>query len=250
MTSRGYILAVNGARPPATSPLLQATAVERRFGAARVLRGVSLTVHSGECHLVVGPNGAGKSTLLRILAGLARPSAGTVRIGGAAPGEGPVVRRDVGFLSHQSLLYDDLTAAENLGFAARLYGLPDGPGLVRRGLAAVGLSDRADEPVRRLSRGLMQRVAIARAVLHAPQLLLLDEPFTGLDPVATGQVVAVLRAELSLGRALILVSHDVREAWPLATHAHALIGGAMALSIRAEGPVEDFLARYAEAIRG
>ena len=241
---------MTGASPLATVPLLQATSVERRFGAARVLRGVSLAVHPGECHLVVGPNGAGKSTLLRILAGLARPSAGSVLLRGVSPGDRPEVRRDVGFLSHQSLLYDDLTAAENLRFAARLYGLPDAPALVGRGLAAVGLADRANDPVGRLSRGLLQRVAIARALLHGPQLLLLDEPFTGLDPVATDQVVAVLRAELSLGRAMVLVSHLVRDAWSLATHAHALIAGELAFSLRADGPVEDFLARYAEAMRG
>ena len=241
---------MTGVQPPATSPLLQATSVERRFGAWRALRDVSLAVFPGECHLVVGPNGAGKTTLLRILSGLARPSAGSVLIEGVAPGGRPEIRRKVGFLSHQSLLYDDLTAAENLDFTARLHGLPDAPGLVRRGLAAVGLAERAHEPVRRLSRGLMQRVAIARALLHGPQLLLLDEPFTGLDPVAMSQVVAVLRAELSLGRALVLVSHEVREAWPLATHAHALIEGRIALSTRVEGPVEGFLARYIEAMRG
>ena len=215
-----------------------------------MLRGISLRVYPGECHLVVGPNGAGKSTLLRVLAGLARPTSGSVALSGQSPGGHPAARRGIGFLGHQSLLYDDLTAAENLELAARLYGLADGPSLVARGLAAVGLTDRAGDPVRRLSRGLVQRVAIARSLLHGPALLLLDEPFTGLDPVATGQVVSVLRAELSLGRAMVLVSHDVREAWGLATHAHALVGGSFAISGPAGGTVGDFLAGYGEVIRG
>lgn len=241
---------MTGAPFPATSPLLQATSLERSFGATRVLRGISLAVRPGECHLVVGPNGAGKSTLLRILAGLARPSAGTVAVGGASPGRDPGVRRSIGLLSHQSHLYDDLSAAENLTFAARLYGLPDPAGTARGRLAALGLRERSDEPVRRLSRGLMQRVAIARALLHGPALLLLDEPFTGLDSLATGQVVALLREELRRGLALVLVSHDVREAWPLATHAHALIRGGWTITGPVAGTMEDFLTRYGAGIRG
>ncbi len=241
---------MTGAPFPATSPLLQATSLERRFGAARVLRGISLAVRRGECHLVVGPNGAGKSTLLRILAGLARPSAGTVTVGGASPGRDPAIRRSIGLLSHQSHLYDDLSAAENLTFAARLYGLPDPAGTARGRLAAVGLGERLDEPVRRLSRGLMQRVAIARALLHGPALLLLDEPLTGLDPVATSQVIALLREERDRGRAIVLVSHDVREAWPLATHAHVLIRGEWAITGPVGGTVEEFQARYGAAMHG
>jgi ABC-type multidrug transport system ATPase subunit len=200
--------------------------------------------------LVVGPNGAGKSTLLRILAGLARPSAGTVTVQGASPGRDPAIRRSIGLLSHQSHLYDDLTAAENLTFSARLYGLPDPAGTARSRLAAVGLRERSDEPVRRLSRGLMQRVSIARALLHGPALLLLDEPFTGLDLLATDQVLALLREELARGRALVLVSHDVREAWSLATHVHVLIRGEWAVTGPVDGTVEEFLARYGEAMRG
>jgi len=198
----------------------------------------------------VGPNGAGKSTLLRILAGLARPSGGGVTLRGTAPGREPASRRAIGLLSHQSHLYDDLSAAENLAFAARLYGVPDPEGTARARLAALGLAERADEPVRRLSRGLLQRVAIARALLHAPTLLLLDEPFTGLDPQATSQVTTMLRTELLRGAAVVLVSHEVREAWPLATHAHALIRGGWALSGPVAGPVEQFLARYREALDG
>jgi len=198
----------------------------------------------------VGPNGAGKSTLLRILAGLARPSAGSVAVCGASPGRDPAIRRAIGLLSHQSQLYDDLSAAENLTFAARLYGLSDPAGTARQSLVTFGLGERSDEPVRRLSRGLLQRVAIARALLHGPALLLLDEPFTGLDALATDQVVALLGEELTRGRALVLVSHEVREAWPLATHVHALVGGEWALTGRVAGTADAFLARYRESLRG
>ncbi len=235
---------------PATVSLLHVNALERRFGAAVALRGISLRVAPGECHLVVGPNGAGKTTLLRLIAGLARPSAGTVTIEGTAPGADPLNRRRIGFLSHQSQLYDDLTAAENLTFAARLHGLADPSGAARRGLAAVGLSERSDEPVRRLSRGMIQRVAIARALLHEPALLLLDEPFTGLDPASGDQVAELLRAQRDAGRGLLLVSHDVHESWELATHAHLLVRGAWAVTGPREGTLEGFLQRYREVLRG
>lgn len=227
---------------PSPTPVLHAHQLERRFGAARALRGVSLTVHAGECHLIAGPNGAGKSTLLRLLAGLARPSAGSVtREGG---------RRSIGLLSHQSQLYGDLTAVENLVFAARLYGVADPRGQARARLAAVGLAERADEPVRGLSRGMVQRVAIARAFLHRPSVLLLDEPFTGLDPQASELTLGLLAAEQAAGHALVLVTHDAQEAWQLATHAHLLVRGAWAFGGPRDAGVEGFLRRCREALHG
>jgi len=236
------------ASPSASPPLLEAASLERRFGAFRALRGVSLTVRPGECHMVVGPNGAGKTTLLRLLAGLARPTAGSVRLSGAILGRDGESRRGIGLLSHQSHLYDDLTSVENLSFAARLYGSPDPVRRARRALDAVGLGGRADEPVRRLSRGMVQRVAIARSLLHQPILLLLDEPFTGLDPAASAQVAALFAAERNAGRALVLVTHEVHEAWELATHAHVLVRGVWTSSGLREGTLETFLARYREGL--
>ena len=236
---------------PAGPPLLLATSLERRFGTQRALRGVSLSVFPSECHLVVGPNGAGKSTLLRLLAGLARPSAGSVHLGGAPLGRDAVARRTIGLLSHQSHLYDDLSAVENLAFAARLHGLVTDPvGNARRSLAAVGLIDRVDEPVRRLSRGTVQRVAIARALMHGPRLLLLDEPLSGLDPAASEQIASLLDDERRTGKGLVLVSHDVHESWELATHVHLLVRGAWVIDEPRSGTLEDFLARYREALRG
>ncbi len=236
--------------PLAEPPLLAAAALTRRFGSARALAGVDLAVWPGECHLVAGPNGAGKSTLLRLLAGLARPSSGTVLLDGRPLAEQPFARRAVGLLSHQSHLYDDLTPAENLEFAARLYGLPDPAGAARAGLASAGLSDRADDAVRRLSRGMVQRVAIARALLHGPRVLLLDEPFTGLDPQSATRVAALLETQRAQGRGLVLVSHEVHESWKLATHAHLLVRGAWALTGPKNGTLDEFLHRYREVLDG
>ena len=235
---------------PTDHPLLDAQNLERRFGPVPVLRGVSLRVAAGECHLVVGPNGAGKSTLLRLLAGLARPSAGRVLLEGIALRDSGEARRRIGMLSHQSHLYDDLTAVENLKFTALLYGLSSGESIARARLHALGLGERCDEPVRRLSRGMVQRVAIARALLHQPALLLLDEPFTGLDPHSSEQVAALLGTERVAGRGLVLVSHDVHEAWELATHVHLLVQGAWSITGPRAGSLEGFLGRYREVLHG
>jgi heme exporter protein A len=200
---------------------------------------------------VVGPNGAGKSTLLRLLAGLARPTAGSVTLDGAPPTREPAGRRSIGLLSHQSHLYDDLSAVENLAFAARLHGLAGDPTAnAQRRLAAVGLTLGIDQPVRTLSRGTVQRVAIARALMHGPRVLLLDEPFSGLDPAATEQITALLDAERRTGKALVLVSHDVHQSWALATHVHVLIQGAWVIDEPRGGTLDEFLTRYRVALHG
>ena len=230
------------------APLLEAQNLERRFGAARALAGVSLSVFPAECHLITGPNGAGKTTLLRLLAGLARPSAGSVSVSGEPLAGQPLVRRGIGLLSHQSQLYGELSPIENLEFAARLYGVSDPTGTARAGLAAVGLSHRAADPVRSLSRGMVQRVAIARALLHRPRVLLLDEPFSGLDVQSSEQTLALLAKERSEGRALVLVTHDAQDAWDLATHTHLLVRGSWALSGPRESSVDGFLRRCREAL--
>src|SRR5689334_3499937 len=158
--------------PSFDGPILDAVGLQRSFGALRVLRGVDVRVGAGEALVVLGPNGAGKTTLLRLLAGLARPSAGEVRVLGRrlAP-SAPDARRPVGFVSHQSMLYDDLTVRENVVLAARLYGIADPGDAARRALDAVGLAGFGEERPRRLSRGLLQRASLARALAHAPRLL-------------------------------------------------------------------------------
>lgn len=234
--------------PAATVPHLQAQGIERRFGSARVLRGVDLTVQAGQLHIIAGPNGAGKTTLLRILAGLSRPSAGSVRIFGHSLREHPEHRREMGLLSHQSILYDDLTPLENLTFAARLYGLADPQGAALAGLDRVGLAHRADDPVRKLSRGMIQRVAIARALLHQPRIMLFDEPFTGLDAPSAARVLEVLRAQLAAGAALLVVTHNLAEVWPIASWISVLVGGRWVIDEPRPDDRDAFLSRLHEAL--
>jgi heme exporter protein A len=231
--------------PSSDGPLLAAVGLERSFGPLRALRGVDLQVRPGDALVVVGPNGAGKTTLLRVLAGLARPSAGEVRVlGRRLERSAPEARRPIGFVSHQSLLYDDLTVRENVLLAARLYGVPDPWSAAARVLEAVGLTDRADDRPRRLSRGLLQRASIGRALVHEPRLLLLDEPFTGLDAPSAERLRGLLRDRLAAGLGLILVTHHLEEAWELASRVAVLVGGRWMLEEPRAGELADFLPRY------
>jgi heme exporter protein A len=186
------------------------TAVEveglaRHYGEREALSGVSLSLRAGETLVVFGPNGAGKTTLLRILATLLRPHLGKVRVlGSALPDEAWAVRGRLGLLGHEPLLYRELTARENLRFHARLHDVASER--VEQLLAAVRMEDRADEPIRTLSRGMVQRVAVARAVLHDPELLLLDEPRSNLDPAAAELVEPLIGS--ASGRTRVICSHD------------------------------------------
>jgi heme exporter protein A len=183
--------------------------LERRYGERVALAGVSVSVPAGATLAVLGGNGAGKTTLLRVLAGLLRPHRGTVRVLGAAlPAERWRLPAQVGYLGHEPLLYRELSGRENLRYHARLHDLP--PSRVDELLAAVDVADRADEPVRGLSKGLVQRLAVARAVLHEPPLLLLDEPRANLDPAAVELLEPLIGR--SSGRTRVLVSHDVEGA--------------------------------------
>jgi heme exporter protein A len=231
--------------PSSDGAILDAVGLERAFGALRVLRGVNVRVRAGEALVVAGPNGAGKTTLLRVLAGLARPSSGEVWVLGARVGpSNPDARRPIGFVSHQSMLYDDLTVRENVVLAARLYGLPDPGAAAERALAAVGLDGRGHERPRHLSRGLLQRASIARALVHAPRLLLLDEPFTGLDAQAAERLRGLLAERLSAGLALVLATHHLDEAWQLASRVAVLAGGRWVLEEPRAGELAGFLPRY------
>jgi len=193
--------------------------VGRAYGERVVLRGITLALEAGRTLAVFGSNGAGKTTLLRILAGLLRPQAGSARVlGHRVPAEGHAVRGRVGYLAHEPLLYRDLTARENLAFHARLHAVA--PARVAELLERVGMSGRSDEPIRLLSRGMTQRVAIARAVLHAPELLLLDEPLANLDPGG-----AQLVEPLIGGGTRVLISHDVEQGLAAADLVLGLRGG-------------------------
>jgi ABC-type multidrug transport system ATPase subunit len=178
------------------------------------LDGVSFNLTSGQTLVIFGPNGAGKTTLLKVLAGLIRPQGGSVQVAGG--------RRAIGWIGHQSHLYEQLTVRENLLFWASLYGVPSARREPRAAavLGRLGMSDRADQPVWSLSRGLAQRAAIAKALIHDPSVLLLDEPFTGLDLAAAAELRALLgelRGGGVAGRVLVLATHNVDEGVELAT---------------------------------
>lgn len=191
--------------------------ITRRFGHLTALRDVSLTIPEGQTFALFGPNGAGKSTLLRIIATLGRPSSGTVHIRNIDVRESPEqVRAHIGLISHQTLLYDDLTARENLTFYAKMYGLKNRTQSVDEALDAVGLLDRHQDHVRGFSRGMKQRLTIARATLHQPEILLLDEPFTGLDTAARTLLANMICNLRDKGRTILLVTHDLSQGLVLA----------------------------------
>jgi heme exporter protein A len=207
-----------------STPSLVARGLEKRFGRTAALRGIDLEVAAGTSLAVLGPNGAGKTTLLRLAAGLARPSAGTLELDGR-----PTTHRDsrarVGFVGHATLLYPTLTARENLLFAARLHGVPDPGPRCDRLLAEEGLADVAGRPAGDFSRGMAQRLAIARGLIHEPDLVLLDEPFTGLDRASAERLAARLARLHEGGRSVLLVTHDFERALEVSEAAVVLSGG-------------------------
>jgi heme exporter protein A len=184
---------------------VQVEGLSRHYGEREALSGVSLSLQAGQTLVVFGPNGAGKTTLLRVLATLLRPHAGDVRVlGCSVPEQSWAVRGRIGLLGHEPLLYRELTVRENLRFHARLHDVA--PERVEQLLVQVQLEQRADEPLRSLSRGMVQRAAVARAVLHDPELLLLDEPRSNLDPAAIELVDPLIGA--TSGRTRVICSHD------------------------------------------
>jgi heme exporter protein A len=228
---------------------LRVDGLTRTYGSRFALDGVSFALDAGELLVVLGPNGAGKTTLLKILARLVRPTEGKIRLDGedwlAAPAER---QRAIGVLSHATYLYDGLTALENLRFFGTLYGLPDPDARASDALATVGLEDSAHRRVGHLSRGQAQRVAIARAVLHDPALLLLDEPYAGLDPRAASRLTQALDSLHAAGRTVVLTTHDLGRAPAAATRYLVLLEG----RARSEGslPAGDLGEIYERAVAG
>jgi heme exporter protein A len=208
---------------------LTLTDVSRTFGRRRALARVSFSCGTGDVCGLLGHNGAGKSTLLAILATLLRPSGGDVRYGShTAHTGGAAIRARLGLLGHELQLYPELSAAENLRFFARLYGLRDVERRVGDALALARLADRAADPVSGFSRGMRQRLALERALLHEPRLLLLDEPFTGLDQAAAAALIARLRVLAASGRIVVIATHDLDLAEGLLTRAVILRDGRVA----------------------
>jgi heme exporter protein A len=196
-----------------SSPYLKIRGLKKSFGMKPVLRGIDLTLHAGERMALLGANGAGKTTLLRILAGLTRVENGTITIDGLdLASQTREVRCKVGFVAHQPYLYDDLTAQENLLFFARMYAVKQPQQRAAFLLHYVGLSKKGRELVRSLSRGQLQRLAIARALLHTPQLLLLDEPDTGLDQEGLELLHTLLKEHQEKGGTLLFTTHDLTDA--------------------------------------
>lgn len=214
--------------------------VSRHYGRRRALTRISLACRSGEVLGLLGPNGAGKSTLLSILATLLAPSAGEVRYGAkTAADAGPSLRASLGFLSHDLHLYPELTAAENLRFFARLYGLADVGARVDEALDRSGLASRRDDVVSGFSRGMRQRLALERALLHQPRLLLLDEPFTGLDDASVAALVARLRERRAAGRIVVVVTHDLDVAEQLLDKVAVLKEGRLVAFDDAQGRIRE-----------
>jgi heme exporter protein A len=184
--------------------------LSRHFGRRKALSRISFAARSGTIVGLLGPNGAGKSTLLGILATLLEPSTGAVRYGAhRARAAGAALRARIGLLGHDLYLYPELTARENLAFFAELYGDRTPGASADRALARAGLADRAGDPVSSFSRGMRQRVALERALVHDPRLVLLDEPFTGLDDASLGALVTRLRDLRGQGAIVILATHDL-----------------------------------------
>lgn len=203
----------------------------KRFGLKTVLRGVDFNVQPGEFVALLGPNGAGKTTFLRILASLSRASLGEVQIAGyRLPQEAAQVRARLGVVSHLPLLYGDLTAEENLRFYARMYSIPSIETRVTEVLEMVGLESRRRDLVRTFSRGMQQRLSIGRAVLHDPEVVLFDEPYTGLDQDASSMLDDVLKTVAAKGRTVIMTSHDLARAEDLATRFDILSRGVISAS--------------------
>jgi heme exporter protein A len=205
----------------------------KTFGLKSVLRGLEFHVDRGEFVALVGPNGAGKTTFLRILASLSRPSMGEVRVAGyRLPAQAAAVRVRLGVVSHQPLLYGDLTAEENLFFYSRMYGLADLEHRVGAVLEMVGLQARRRDLVRQYSRGMQQRLAIGRAILHDPDVLLFDEPHTGLDQEAAAMLDTLLMDVAARGRTVVMTSHNLDRAADLAERIDILSKGVIAASVR------------------
>ncbi|MEX1247537.1 MAG: heme ABC exporter ATP-binding protein CcmA [Anaerolineales bacterium] len=231
--------------------MIKAAKVGKRFGERIVLQVIDLQVKRGELVALLGPNGAGKSTLLRVLASLARPSAGEIQVAGYnLLGQVAAARAAIGYLGHQPILYGDLSAEQNLWFYARIYRIPRPGARIRELLSTFDLELRRREPVRTFSRGMQQRLSLARALLHRPKALLLDEPHSGLDREAVAVLDDLLKKQTRKGTAILLATHDLARAQRLAHRVEVLADGRLVASFnRRQLASRQFAATYDRALR-
>lgn len=212
-------------------PIIEVDSLSKIYGSLPVLQGLSFSVARGEFVALLGANGSGKSTLLRLLSGLSKPTAGAIRIGGwEMPREAMAVRGQIGLLAHQPLLYENLTAKENLDFYGKLYGIErdERERRIKELLRAAGLRMRTNSLARTFSRGMKQRLSIARATLHQPDVLLLDEPYSGLDQAAVERLDEMLAAAIAEGRTILMSTHQLERIPPAAARALVLSRGRIA----------------------
>ncbi|MDO4442568.1 MAG: ABC transporter ATP-binding protein [Slackia sp.] len=228
---------------------LEIRGLTKVFGDRKALDKVTFSLPEGAFLSIFGPNGAGKTTLLRMLSTLARPTSGSIRVMGQDAKEEPdKVREHIGLISHNSMLYPDLTALENLMFAARLYGVEEPEQRVRTLLRAVELDHRRFDTVRTFSRGMTQRLSIARALINDPDVVFLDEPYAGLDPHAT-EIFDTLLADLRDGRTFVMVSHDLQKGFDACTHALVLARGrVVAFAPKEELDFDEFTQLYRKTV--
>lgn len=223
---------------------------EKRYGSHVALRKLSLKIAPGEFVALVGPNGSGKTTLLRMAAMLSRPTSGSVEFPSAAPMSPASIKLRIGMVGHFTMLYDELTAEENLRFFATIYGLEDPARLAKEALEPAGLSSRAGDLVRNFSRGMRQRLAIARALLANPSLLLFDEPAAGLDRDGAAWLASTLTGLRRAGATLLMSSHGQSEALTLATRAIAMRAGQLVEDSGPGGDARSIIEREAAPTAG
>jgi len=211
-----------------SQPAVRSSGLAKSFGARKAVVDINLALAGGDCLALFGPNGAGKTTLLRLAAGLLKPTAGSILVREVDVRRNAAARGEVGLVSHHTMLYAPLTARENVEFAARLHGVASTASAANAALERLGVSHAADVPVRQLSRGQQQRVSIARAIVHSPTLVLLDEPYSGLDAAGAAALTALLQSLRASGATLMLVTHNIPEGLALATHAAVMTDGRFA----------------------
>jgi len=215
---------------------IKAQGLTKSFGGLEALRGIDLHIRKGEFYTLFGPNGAGKTTFIKILSTLAKPSSGTLTVSGHDAVKDPdSVRRVTGVLSHDPFLYENMSAHENIMFFGSLYGVEDPGGRARVVIERVGLGKREHDLVRTFSRGMKQRLAVARAIVHDPGILLLDEPYTGLDQHGAGvfgEMLSMLKAD---GRTILMTTHNIDEGLDRSDRVGILAGGRMVYESGREG---------------